>query len=331
MAAPLQTKTWQFSNNNGIFFGASATITHQQVLFQIKLSLVSFGTLPWTVSGSSNSVASGMDAVDRWVSSTNLVWSAGAHSWIVLRQTGIASQCELLIDLGTGSGDHTLQAFISPSVGFGTANGGTNGSTSARPTATDEVQLQLFSDGWISGTSNFAHTVHVQQSTDGQCTRAIVCTNNNPVTLWLFDRVANAFSGWTGTKAVFICAASNGTNNLFLHANFQDVKTRTFFKHSSLIGNFYLCTPGYVSSSITRSTAGTVPNDVTKEWYFGPITLASDSTSLRGLWGTMIDIYYGSIALNAQTSYERSGTPHYWQQFGEMIFPWDSSSVARVG
>jgi len=330
MPAPAKDKTWQYSLNNGPYFGAATLQTNQAMLFAIKGVLLAFGTLPWTVRGSSNSVAAAMDASDRWVASTNLVWAAGAHSWIVLRQTGVAAKFEVCFDLNTSSSE-AMTVAVSPSAGFGVANGGTDGTTSARPTATDEVVVNTTSDGWNSGSSNNLHWMHAMQSTDGQCTRIVTLTGSLPQTLMIFDRAKNASANWTGTTAIFGVGASNTVSSVLTSATWLDGKTKLFFRHSTTNGNMYLATPGYVAAAFHRSAGGLVPHDVTKEWPFNPMTLGSDSTSLRGLWGTVYDLYWGSTTLNSLSSYEASSIPHTWQQFGEMIFPWDATTTAKVG
>jgi hypothetical protein len=329
MPAPTKDKTWQFTINFGPILNATSLLTSQATLYQVKAAMIGFASNPWTVSGSSNSSTSGMDATDRWVTSANLVWAAGAHSWIVLRQAGIATKFEVCFDLNSGS-DTLMTVVVSPAAGFGTANGGTNGTTSARPTATDETVVRNTTD-WMTGGSHLLHWVHVMQSSDGQCTRVLLCTSNAPHTLMIFDRVKNPVSGWTGTTAFFGLGCLGTAGNHITYAQYLDAKTNINFRHSSTNGQFYLVTPGYISAAIGRANQGLVPHDITREWPLTPMTLYSDSTSLRGLWGTVYDLYWGSTSQNSMTSYEASGVSHSWAQFGEMVFPWDGINQQRVG
>lgn len=95
----------------------------------------------WTVVGSSDSVAFGLDGVDRWAAISNLVWASSgtAHSWIVLQNTTIGYQ--LAIDLNATS---------TASVGVAATEIGTpfsGGSTTTRPTSTREFTLGTATTG----------------------------------------------------------------------------------------------------------------------------------------------------------------------------------------
>jgi hypothetical protein len=84
----------------------------------------------WTVDGSCDSVANGIDAVDRWASAANLVWAAAgvAHSWIVLHHPTRSQR--LLIDLSTGATSQHQTTQIWSSSSF------SGGSNTAAPTTT---------------------------------------------------------------------------------------------------------------------------------------------------------------------------------------------------
>lgn len=331
MPAPTKAKTWQF-NVNSLQYGSSALILHQNTLYQIKSAMIGFGSNPWTVSGSSNSSASSMDGTDRWTSATTLVWGSSAHSWIVLRQAGIATKFEVCLDLASAS-DYIMNVIVSPVNGFGTANGGTNGSTTTRPTATDEVTLLSTANasGWVNGSTNTTLAVHVMQSSDGQCTRAIICVSGVPCSLMILDAVNNGLSGWTGTKAFGTFYATGAATNQITFGNYNDSSSVVWLRHNTTNGNFYLSTPGYGSSAFPRQPGGAVVQDVTKEWPFCPIGLWSETSTLRGLWGTVYDLYWGSTTPNSMVSYDASSVPFSWAQFGNMIFPWNGTAPQRTG
>ena len=88
----------------------------------------------WNCAGSSDSVAAGMDAVDRWGSpfdASKIVRSAGPHSWIVLQGPTMATgPYYICIDYNTGA-DAQINVFASK-------NPFTGGSITARPTAVAE-------------------------------------------------------------------------------------------------------------------------------------------------------------------------------------------------
>jgi hypothetical protein len=336
MPAPAKLKVWQF-NVNSAQYGATLAETMKAVMFKIKSSLIGFSTLPWSVVGSSNSSASSMDGTDRWVTAANLVWNANAsaHSWIVLKQTGLNTNCSICIDLSNAD-TSVATVVVSPVNGFGTANGGTNGSNTTRPTATDEIVL-LNNSSWAFGSSNSLCQVHCMQSTDGKCTRVILCVNGYHTALWIFDSVNNAISGWTGTKAFFSVTASGTTTTGLEYYVFQDSSAYVYFRHSTTTGNFYLGSLGYVSTSFGRQNGGKVAHDVLKEWPFCPIYLWSETPYTRGYLGNPYDLYWGSAthglsgAASSSTSYDLSGLPFGWVQIGHLIFPWPGSSPVITG
>lgn len=108
----------------------------------------------WTCVGSSDSVAAGMDSVDRWgatYDATKIVRNAaGVHSWIVLQSpaaiAGAGGAWFLTIDYN-GSQDYTITYALSRTLPTG-------GTTSARPTSTNEVAVagRQFQDNntWVA-------------------------------------------------------------------------------------------------------------------------------------------------------------------------------------
>src|SRR5512136_2332318 len=166
MTLPTKVKTWQYNVNQDLNTLGVALTDRQRLLRTIKNSLIGFGAAPWTVQGSSNSVAAAMDGVDRWAADANLVWAnAGvAHSWIVLRQTGIGATFEMCIDLSSIS-PRVLSCILAVGGSFA------GGTTLNRPTAGTE--LDVSPTRWFKGDDalTFSCALHVQQSNDGAITR----------------------------------------------------------------------------------------------------------------------------------------------------------------
>lgn len=86
----------------------------------------------WTVVGSSNGSAAGLDAVDRWGSSFNAAnivrnTNGNAHSWIVLRNA--ANGYDICIDMNSVSNGQFALTAVKTSQGF------TGGTTTSRPQA----------------------------------------------------------------------------------------------------------------------------------------------------------------------------------------------------
>jgi hypothetical protein len=124
-------RTWTHSWNTAATT-TSLTAQGRQIMRVYKDAIKLAG---WTVEGSSNSSAAGMDGTDRWTADSNLVWhtAGSAHSWIVLKSPtnypSTGKNIWLLIACSTGSGNPHLINLTWGSAAF------TSGSTTADPTA----------------------------------------------------------------------------------------------------------------------------------------------------------------------------------------------------
>jgi hypothetical protein len=328
MAVPAQSKTWQFNVNQSMAATGTVIGNMRAILRTIKNSMTAFGTLPWTVSGSSDATTSGMDGTDRWSADNKLIWSGTvAFSWIVLRQTGVAAKYEILIALNiTNANGAQLSAYMSSSAGFGVANGGTDGSTTTRPTATDEVTL--LSGIWADNTGgNLSYKLHVQQSTDGQCTRALLCTSGKTVSFWLFDKPANPISAWTHPAIGCVAGSANSAASICLYTQFNDTAL-IGFRQGSTNGTLFCATTFNALSCIGEQLS--VANDLSSDWGFYPITFVSATVGLRGKWGEVFDLYWGqSTGLTGGDQYDGSGSKT-WTYFECFNIPWDGSTTALL-
>src|SRR5581483_5704779 len=180
MALPTLIKSYQFHVNQAYPANGSAIADNRALLLGARDGLKGNGsgwtdsngstTTPtncWTTRYSCDSVTAGTagDGVDRWTGQSALVWgNAGTqvHSWHVFRQDALGT-FDLLLSLegGTANGN-IMTAAVSPSAGF------TGGTTTTRPTATDEIVL-LNNTNWNFGTDSSA-VLNVVSSTDGQVT-----------------------------------------------------------------------------------------------------------------------------------------------------------------
>ena len=207
MALPTIARTWQFRVNQ-VHVGQGTTLAQSRALMRsLKDSLKVSGswtngangaitpTGGWTVIGSSDGSTAAMDGVDRWAADSNLVWNGTTRSWIVLQQTGIAAKLQVCIDLNSGT-DTNASVLVS-GTGFGAANGGTDGSITARPTALNSVTY-LSAAAWGSpGATTTQSILHVMLTADGKSTVILVCRNNKLVAFWNFTLPDQPRSGWT--------------------------------------------------------------------------------------------------------------------------------------
>ena len=325
MALPVLERTWQYNVNQTLPAGATVTENYQKLLLALKNSLIGFATLPWTVVGSSNGVTAGLDAVDRWVTYTNLVYgnNAAAHSWIVLKQTGLASNFQLLITYnGTaGTAGATWGTYVSPAAGF------TGGSVTVNPTATDILTMQVIGSPITNNntTTPFQTELHVQQATNGEGTRIFACIAGQNCLFGVFEKVADPTPGWTAPQVV--CQMFGGLSN-------ADRATYAIFNDAASLACLLNGTaaPMYVTAEGTLAAmAGeylTVANEVDSSYPMFPMGILNTAiVGRRGRHGRLRDMWWGQASAPPATSgttYPLDGSKQF-VQFGHMVFPWNGS------
>lgn len=327
---PTLAKTWQFSINQKVDAQGSIAATEKRLIRTIKNLMKGFGTNPWTCSGSSNSSTAGMDGVDRWTTDADITKAAAAspHSWIVLRQTGIATNYEFCFDALASAGSATI--VVSPSAGF------TGGTTSARPTATDEIIL-ISNTTWFSVLDTI-HQIHAMQSTDGQCTRIQVWRGGVQQCLfWLFDKPQNPVSGWTNPSlslALATGAASAAGGYASDYANIRSSKnikgrgSATF--GMVMTGEWH----GILQSTTTllaeSLAVGVVPNQFDGYWDFYSVGVASDDVSHRGRHASIFDLWLGEIGMNDGDTFPSNASTKQFINLGRIILPWVGDSTIAL-
>ena len=336
MTLPSLDKTWEFDVNTLVSGDATEGATNAKadvrgVLLGIKEALIGFSTLPWTVISSSNGSTSG--ASDLWVDIDDIDFStsdSSAHSWIVLQNTGIDTAFQLLINCVHGSatdrGD-TIDMYVSR-TGF------TGGSTTARPTGTEEITL--INDGqWGSGSINGgarAFRYHCMKSTDGEMTIIVIHHNGSPTGFWLFGRPKSPISAWTDDYIATALGQNNGGEAPDINDYYDnDTFLRTYRTERSAVtaedaGMTRLYMSGRTFAGNHAVEAHTVANDVTGENPIYPIGLLSNDSAFRGYMGRIYDLHWGLAALAEGDTYPSGGTRTF-VQFGDMVFPWDGSVV----
>jgi hypothetical protein len=340
MPLPTLSKTWQLSINQTVTAQGSVNATAQRILRTIKNLMKGFGSSPWTCSGSSNAGgttgsptgSAAMDGVDRWTTDADLVGTpAGSnsrHGWIVLRQTGIATNYEICWDIFTTSQPNTMVAIISPSAGF------TGGSATARPTATDEIVIFGTENpstpaSWGSGV-DAQHQIHVWQSSDGQCTRIVVWrASTNLCTFWLFDKPTDTVSNWTNPGVSGMYAVGSGI--AITYANLSP--NSTFKSRSSSTVTF---TPKFSGESDTNgllantTDIGTIANDFDGNWPFFPIGLYSTNAGSKGRIGNIFDLWWRPSGVSSGDTFPNNASTRQFIAMGPLILPWTGDSTTAL-
>lgn len=322
---PTLTKTWQFSVNNSTGATGTAIDVNRTWTRTVKDALLAFASNPWTMRYSCNSVTAGTagDGVDRITTNANLVWAnaGSAHSWMVLRQTGIATNFELLISCeNANASGATLLVVTSPSAGF------TGGTTTARPTATDEIAQTNPASAW-GITTNTAMRWHLWESTDGQCTRLITCVSGAIYnTIWL-DKPSNPVTGWTNPSLSYAAQGATGLSATTLGAVAGAFSARIGSTSALLaVSAEGLITSAGSVSFRTNTNWGNIANEVSGEWPMLPVGAICVTATVRGRHGTFQDLWTGSGGANTGDTYP-SGASNQFAQFDALILPWNGTAV----
>jgi hypothetical protein len=324
MTLPALNKSWQFRANRALPALGTAIADNRALLLEFRDGMKGLGSgwVDGTGAGttptncfvtrySCNSVTAGTagDGVDRWTTSADLVWAAAgsAHSWYVFRQVAIATNFEALVSCeGAAGSGQLLTVVVSPSAGF------TGGSTTARPTATDEIVL-LAGLSWTNISSDISCRLHVQSSTDGQCTRLWVYQAGAVVAFWSFEKPQNPVASWTNPSASAVLGNVSSTL-----ANLNDVASYRGRGASSMA--MYLTTEYAGSARVASSMPG--PNALSAAWPFLGSGLYSLTAANEGRHGNLFDLWWGLVAANEGDTYPDSGTTKQFAQVGDLIVPW---------
>lgn len=326
MTVPALIKTWQFQINQVVAAQGSATITFHELYRVIKNLLKAFPTLPWTCSGSSDARtgplgSAGMDGIDRWTSASVMEGAAAGsrHAWIVLRQTGVATNYEVCIDFNVNS-SASASFIVSPSAGF------TGGSVTNRPTATDEIVI-------VNATTMFSnvdtrHIIHAWQSSDGQCTRVSVLRGGfNQCVFWLSDVPRNPVSGWTTPSVTAFIASGSGVAASYTNLNstsLSGTRTRAAGVTATLTWSGE-SNGGAIWANFTD--VGSTLNDISGLFDFFGVGLASVTATVRGRHGELFDIYWAPNCVNQGDTLPNDTASRRFAVFGNLIFPWTNDGT----
>lgn len=314
MALPTLTKTWQHNVNNQTM--NSQLADNRQQLLNIVGALLGFASSPATVRYSCSSTVAGTagDGVNRWLTPTNIVWAnaGAAHSWMVLRLPGVNVDLLLSCESGTAHGANLLVAT--------SASGFSGGTTTLRPTASDEV---VIGSGAVFCSNAGSQRWSVQRTADGEQTRILICYQNAAQTFVAIDKPANVVSGWTNP---YVLAASTNLSFTTLSSVASRIAIRAAGMQSDAV---FLCESGRLQdTAIIVGGYGTQANELSGEWPIAPIGIAGTTAGARGRHGSMVDLWWGSSGASSGDTYPTSA-PQF-AQFGNLILPWDGVTTPAL-
>jgi hypothetical protein len=320
---PQVQNSWQINSNNFSARFNNTLADNQDILFNIKNILVSFSSNPWTVVSSSNSVTASVG--DNWNSSTDIVWSTGNHSWIVLQKPTTNTQILLSADRASST---ELIIQWSPDGYF------TGGTVSTDPTATDSITITS-GGNWDGGQSSRYGFVHVWHTEDGSKTRIILSTDaGDPQGFWMFDEVTPLSDSWSHPEIVafvsdVVSATSFGNNTGWttyppspgfkIYNNSVDYNASLAplvldVVPSGFGGNSWHSIQDY------NSQISAFIDDPSFSW--SALLIYSDDTGARGAHAFLEDLFLSSDALESGVTFPNDSLNRRWAQFGHFVLPW---------
>lgn len=346
MALPLLDKTWNKDLNvEERTGGVHAGTDRRNVMLTIKNKLIGMA-VPWTVIGSSDGVTSNMTGTDTWTDVTKVSFGSSGDpdptantSWIVLQQAAINAKFQILIaptQINSRGGGAALIR-MSPTAGFGTANGGTDGGVGNQnvPTATDEIELNPANTGWLDNeVTNFPalqdFILHFWQSSDGECTR-IGCYNavGSPFNcnFIFFEKPKNPIVEWTD-PVIASWAAAGGSVLTFARFNDVDIWTRSNDPGGGEM-RFYNTCEGSVSAMNPQNLTGI--NQLSGDYEFYPMGLRSNTAGAQGRHGERFDIWWVPTGMVNGTTVPLTPSPtkEFWV-FDDMLLVGDGTDPTLI-
>lgn len=319
MSLPLVEKTWQYNVSQQLVSTGSIFGNCQQLLYNIKQSMTTFASSPWTVIRSSD--ATSVADSDLWTAANkvNANTNTTARSWIVLSQPGLGST-QICIDYNsaTSGGVYSqLGIWVSPGGVF------TGGTTTTRPTASDEyltTSSESATFAIVDATSSYS--LHAMQTIDGYCTRLFYCSSGVLKGIWMFDTLTDTP---ITNKVVTVITAINtsGSGSAIIHNSFYQAAI-IYGKFNSTTYNAYIGSEAYNSSLVVTSGSGSI-SGITGAYPITAISLHSETAGARGRIGRFSDLYFGSSSLAPGTTYPVSPDDKEYCQLTPFVMPWNGS------
>lgn len=312
MSLPSFVKTWVHDSNNSVVATGATLTTNRTLLLALKNALLTVASA--TVGYSCDSVTAGAadDGVDRWDAITDLVWStAGARSWFVIKLAGVLAGYQLLLELGiTSAPGSQLRVVASPAAGF------TGGTTTARPTATDEVVV--IAGQWANG-SDTSYVWHLLSADDGSAVRLLICDGGAVTGFMSIETPQNQVTGWTlPACTAWVYSATQAPSYALLN-DAAAIQARAPAGNMTL----YLTSEGWISA-MGGERLTSAPNDISAEWPLYPAGLASETAGARGRHGSATDLWWTATGLANGDTFP-GDTSRTFAVFGDLVVPWDGS------
>lgn len=320
----------------------------RDVIFKVKVELKARG---WTVKGSSNGAAGGMDAVDRWVTAadagTRFNGAGGAQSWIVLTDGDGAD----IVFSYNAAADDIYNIRVSPG-GVATVAG----TATFEPTIADSLDMNKFYTTTVgtivNATASLDRLVSVWTSPDHKSFRVAIARNGTWVSMFGKERFTPAtYAGGIVVHPGFAhyinggaAAGTRGENILFANAAVTAAITaqiRTAARRTDGAGAVLQCAR-YCKVIGSSTTAPTIGPDATDQqsvqadlqgaasYALRKMGLYSHTSSHIGDVGLMIDWFLGRITGAGDGDTYGALRWIVMKAVLGIVWPWDTTTVVAM-
>lgn len=315
-------KTWSFYK----YFAPYEAITDNQERhwwFGMKSILVAMG---WTIEGG-RTAAAGLhnnDQVDVFPTLASVTRSGG-DIWQHLKAPASLG-VEIVLSSLYSSGNSYLNRVgckMSMNSGFGAVNGGVNGTTTATPTALDNVVM--LTENSSSQTIPVDRTIQMYgaKSADGKSFR-LLHKSGRVVTHWMMvDHLDNPHPNLDYLGRVY--AFRQGTNVADPGNSVMDNDWYTSAlvrgQVSGVQRGLYTGTHGY--ANLGHQSLGLVQAD--NKMVLAPCDIYNNQLGEKGYYGTVPDLYWGLNSHFDVLLGDTEGALANWYCGGSIITPWDNA------
>jgi hypothetical protein len=282
--------------------------TNRDLLVALPAAMITHGLATRDYSCNGSVAGAKGDGVEHWNARADIVGNTpgNAHSWRVDTLAGGLGQ--MLIDR-----DNTLDGsgsvFWSESVGF------TGGTTTARPTASDEREITVNTN--ILSTTDGTHTLYLWRCSDSGTESIRLAVLNSgvaagPVALVSIEKAASTPAAW-GTK---IEASWNGGAG-----NFGNRSDWT-------VGGWQARVAGTARNPVATGDTPPTTQDADGDWIVVPCEL-TDGTI--GALGFADDFHFVADTFPNLKTFSDAAGIRGWIAFDEVVWPWDHATDLGAG
>lgn len=303
-------------------------------------------TVPLTLKGSSASQAgrsAGMDGKDRWLVPSDIMSNpTTGRDWFVVETANGAELCFWHYSNNISYEYEYAVVCISE-------NGFSGGTTTTRPTATDELELIDGARRWGPHVDPGGRTFYfnAMMSSDGHHIRFFTHCDAywGSGLFWAMEPAKNPVTGgalipWNGNNNLFLwrsCAATSTNTDILTYENFRESgEVRAVIdKDGSASGPYWpsmymtsegtLGTDGSLGKQLDVRANGLAEGNV----YFWPIGLAANGTYIKGRMARIADLWFApdsGVWCRTGATFSSAGSKTF-MRWGDFVWPWDGSSA----